>query len=191
MGESARRIVIADDESLIRMDLRQMLTGLGYLVVGEAADGQTAVNVTRETRPDVVIMDIKMPQLDGIEAARVLTAENIAPVVLLTAYSQRDLIEQAQAAGVINYLVKPFRDSELQPAIEVALARFAEFKILSAENADLKEHVEVRKLIERAKGVLMDQQGLKEADAFRRIQKLSMDSRKSMKDVAEAILLAH
>ncbi len=191
MVETVKRIVIADDESLIRMDLRQMLTGLGYLVVGEAADGQTAVNVARETRPDVVIMDIKMPQLDGIEAARQLTAEGIAPVVLLTAYSQRDLIEQAMNAGVINYLVKPFRDAELQPAIEVALARFAEFQAMRAENTDLKEHIEVRKVIERAKGVLMDQQGLKEADAFRRIQKLSMDSRKSMKEVAEAILLAH
>jgi len=191
MVESAKRIVIADDESLIRMDLRQMLTGLGYLVVGEAADGQTAVNVARETRPDVVIMDIKMPQLDGIEAARQLTAEAIAPVVLLTAYSQRELIDQASSAGVINYLVKPFRDSELQPAIEVALARFAEYTSLHAENTDLKEHIEVRKVVERAKGVLMDQHGLKEADAFRRIQKLSMDSRKSMKDVAEAILLAH
>lgn len=191
MSETAKRVVIADDESIIRMDLKQMLTGLGYLVIGEAADGQTAVNVARETRPDIVIMDIKMPHLDGIAAAKALTEADIAPVLLLTAFSQQDLIEQARAAGVVGYLVKPFRDSDLQPAIEVALARFTEYRSLRAQNTDLKEAIEVRKLVDRAKGVLMDTQGLKEADAFRRIQKLSMDTRKSMKDVAEAILLAH
>ena len=186
-----RRILIADDEPLIRLDLREMLTSLGYAVVGEASDGATAVQLAREQQPDLVLMDIKMPELDGLEAARILTAENIAPVVLLTAYSQKELVERAQQAGVVGYLVKPFRDSDIQPAIEVALARFEEFRALRAQMRTLEESLETRKIVDRAKGVLMDTQGLKEADAFRRIQKLSMDSRKSMREVAEAILLAH
>ncbi len=185
------RVVIADDESLIRMDLREMLTQLGYLVVGEAGDGQSAVNLARELRPDVVIMDIKMPDMDGIEAAQVLTQERIAPVLLLTAYSQRELIERAREAGVTGYLVKPFRESDLAPAIEVALARFAEFRELEKEVGDLQEALETRKLVDRAKGILMDTQGLTEADAFRKIQKMSMNTRKPMKEVAEAIILAH
>jgi len=186
-----RRILIADDEPLIRLDLREMLTTLGYHVVGEASDGATAVLLAREERPDLVLMDIKMPELDGLEAARILTAENVAPVLLLTAYSQKELVERAQQAGVVGYLVKPFRDSDIQPAIEVALARFEEFRALRSQMQSLEESLETRKIVDRAKGVLMDAQGLKEADAFRRIQKLSMDSRKSMRDVAEAILLAH
>ncbi len=185
------RIVIADDESLIRMDLREMLTNLGYLVVGEVADGRSAVNQARELRPDVVVMDIKMPDMDGIEAAQILTEERIAPVVLLSAYSQRDLVQRAREAGVVAYLVKPYREEELTPAIEVALARFAEFKDLEKQVADLKEALETRKLVDRAKGILMDKQGLTEAEAFRKIQKMSMDNRKAMKDVAEAIILAH
>ncbi|MCU0510116.1 MAG: response regulator [Anaerolineae bacterium] len=185
------RVIIADDESLIRMDLREMLTNLGYLVVGEVADGRSAVNQARELRPDVVIMDIKMPDMDGIEAAKVLTEERIAPVVLLSAYSQRDLVQRAREAGVVAYLVKPYREEELSPAIEVALARFAEFKDLQKQVSDLQEALETRKLVDRAKGILMDKQGLTEAEAFRKIQKMSMDNRKPMKDVAEAIILAH
>ncbi len=184
------RVIIADDESLIRMDLREMLTNLGYLVVGEVADGRSAVNQARELRPDVVVMDIKMPDMDGIEAAKVLTEERIAPVVLLSAYSQRDLVDRAREAGVVAYLVKPYREEELSPAIEVALARFAEFRDLEKQVADLELALETRKLVDRAKGILMDKQGLTEAEAFRKVQKMSMDNRKPMKDVAEAIILA-
>ncbi len=186
------RVIIADDESIIRIDLRETLTAQGYLVVGEAADGRSAVNLARELRPDIVIMDIKMPgDVDGIEAARILTREKIAPVLLLTAFNQKELVEGAKDAGVVGYLVKPFRERDLAPAIEVALARYREFLELDRQVGDLKEALETRKLVDRAKGILMDTQGLKEAEAFRRIQKLSMNSRKSMREVAEAILLAH
>jgi len=185
------RVIIADDESLIRMDLREMLTNLGYLVVGEAGDGRSAVNLAREVRPDIVIMDVKMPDMDGIEAARLLTEERIAPVLLLSAYSQQELVQRARQAGVAGYLVKPFRESDLTPAIEVVLARFSEFRALEREVASLGDALETRKLVDRAKGILMDTQGLNENDAFRRIQKMSMNNRKSMRSVAEAIILAH
>ncbi len=185
------RVVIADDESIIRMDLREMLTNLGYLVVAETGDGISAVNTARELRPDLVIMDIKMPDLDGIQAAKILTEERIAPVLLLTAFSQQELVDGAKEAGVVGYIVKPFRESELVPAIEVALARFREFKAIEKELSDTRNILETRKIVERAKGVLMDTQGLKEAEAFRKIQKLSMNTRKSMREVAEAILLAN
>jgi AmiR/NasT family two-component response regulator len=185
------RIIIADDESLIRMDLREMLANLGYLVVGEVGDGRSAVNLARELRPDVVIMDIKMPDMDGIDAAKILTEERIAPVILLTAYSQKDLVERAKEAGVVGYMVKPFREADLIPAIEVALARFKEFEALHKEVNDLQLALETRKLVDRAKGILMDTQGLSESDAFRKIQKMSMNTRKPMKEVAEAIILAH
>ena len=185
------RVIIADDESLVRVDLREALAELGYLIVGEAGDGQSAVNMARELGPDVVVMDIKMPGMDGIEAARILTQEKISPVVLLTAYSQKDLIERAKEAGVVGYLVKPFRETDLAPAIELALARFAEFRALQEEVGNLQEALETRKKVEKAKGILMEKQGMSEAEAFRKIQKMSMNTRKPMKEVAEAIILAN
>ena len=184
------RVIIADDESVIRADLREMLTTLGYLVVGEAGDGQSAVNSARELKPDIVIMDIKMPNMDGIEAAKILTQEKIAPVLLLTAYSQRDLVDRAKEAGVVGYLVKPFREQEIGPAIDIALARFQEFRELAKQVGDLNETLETRKIVDRAKGILMDTQHLTEAEAFRKIQKMSMNTRKPMKEIAEAIILA-
>lgn len=186
-----QRIVIADDESIIRMDLREMLVGLGYQVVGEAADGRTTLKLARTLRPDLVIMDIKMPEMDGIAAAEALTAERLAPVLLLTAFSESDLIARATQAGVSYYLVKPFREAELLPAIEIALSRYREFVDLQREVTDLKDALETRKIVERAKGVLMETQEISEAEAFHRIRKASMDSRKSMRQVAEAILLTH
>ena len=185
------RVIIADDEVLIRMDLREMLTNLGYLVVGEVADGRSAVNQARELRPDVVIMDIKMPDMDGIEAAKIMTEERIAPVLLLSAYSQQELVQRARQAGVAGYLVKPFRESDLPPAIEVALARFSEFRAMEREVDTLQDALETRKAVDRAKGILMDTQGLSETEAFRKIQKMSMNNRKPMRAVAEAIILAH
>jgi two-component system, response regulator PdtaR len=184
------RVIIADDESVIRADLREMLTNLNYLVVGEVGDGRSAVNLARELKPDVVVMDIKMPDMDGIEAAKVMTQEKIAPVLLLTAYSQRDLVDRAKEAGVVGYLVKPFREQEIVPAIEIALARFNEFRELEKEVGDLQETLETRKVVDRAKGILMDTQGLTEQEAFRKIQKMSMNTRKPMKEIAQAIVLA-
>jgi AmiR/NasT family two-component response regulator len=185
-----KRILIADDESLILMDLREMLTNLGYLVVGEASDGLSATNMARELKPDLVIMDIMMPGMDGIEAAKLLTAERLAPVLLLTAYSQTDLVDRAKEAGVVGYLVKPFRETNLAPAIEVTLARFEEYQALRKEVDDLKESLETRKVVDRAKGILMTTQSMTEQDAFRRIQKMSMNTRRPMKEIAEAIILA-
>ncbi|HNS50638.1 MAG TPA: response regulator [Anaerolineae bacterium] len=187
------RVVIADDESIIRMDLREMLTNLGYLVVGEVGDARSAVNLARELRPDIVVLDIKFEgdDFDGIDAARSLTEGKIAPVLLLTAYSQRELVIRAREAGVVGYLVKPFREADLVPAIEVALARFKEFKAMEKQVGDLELTLETRKYVDRAKGILMDTEGLSEGEAFRRIQKMSMNRRKSMKEVAEAIILAH
>lgn len=185
------RIIIADDESLIRLDLREMLTHLGYDVIAEAGDGRTAVELARKLRPDLMIMDIKMPEVDGIAAAEELTRERIAPIVLLTAYSDQALVERARDSGVVGYVVKPFREAELMPVIELSRARFNEFRTMEKEVGNLKDALETRKVIERAKGVLMETHGLRESEAFHRIRKTSMDARKSMKEVAEAILLAH
>lgn len=185
------KLLIVDDEPIIRMDLRDMLTNSGYSVVGEAANGREAVSQARLSHPDLVIMDINMPEMDGIAAARILATERLAPVLLLTGHSDRDLVQGATEAGVIGYLVKPFRESELVPAIEVALARADELRTLMSEVSNLKDVIETRKLVERAKGVLMDQNGIKEQDAYRRMQRLSMNTRKTMREIAEAILLTH
>jgi two-component system, response regulator PdtaR len=185
------RILVAEDEVISRMDLREMLENLGYAVVAEAGDGVTAVNLARELRPDLVLMDIKMPELDGIAAAGAMSADTLAPVLLLTAYSDREFVDRAVDAGVMGYLVKPFAEAQLKPAIDVALERWRELRQMQQDLSQTQETLETRKLVERAKGVLMDSQNLKEAEAFRRIQRLSMNSRKSMREVAEAILLAH
>ena len=190
-SSTQRRIIIADDESLIRLDLREMLISLNYDVIAEVGDGRAAVDLAKKLRPDLVIMDIKMPEVDGIAAAEELTREKIAPVVLLTAYSDQALVARAREAGVVGYIVKPFRETELMPVIEVAMARFDEFTSLEQELGDLKGALESRKVVERAKGVLMEVHGLRESEAFHRIRRTSMDSRKSMKEVAEAILLTH
>jgi two-component system, response regulator PdtaR len=185
------RIVVADDEAIIRLDLKKMLEEMGHTVVGEAADGQKALDVARSLRPDVVIMDIKMPIMDGLDAAKIISAEKIAPVILLTAYSQKDLIDRAKEAGVYAYLVKPFKEADLLPTIEVAISRYLEFQEMEAQATDLEDKLETRKVVDRAKGILMDKYGLKEAEAFRRIQAQSMNTRKSMREIAEAIVIAH
>ena len=188
---SDTRILLAEDEVISRMDLREMLENLGYSVIGEAGDGVAAVNLARTLKPDLVVMDIKMPALDGISAAETLAQERVTPVLLLTAYSDKEFVDRAVDAGVMGYLVKPFAEAQLKPAIEVALERWREIRQIQQDLAQTQETLETRKLVERAKGVLMDSQSLKEAEAFRRIQRLSMNSRKSMREVAEAILLAH
>lgn len=185
------RIVIADDEPIILLDLRQMLEELGISVVGEASDGRQAVEKVRQLKPDLAILDVKMPEMDGIEAARLLHEERLAPVILLTAYSDNELIQRAKQAGVYGYLVKPFKQADLMPAIEVALARYQEARELEQQVDDLKETLETRKIIERAKGILMDTYGLREQEAYRRIQVQSMNTRKSMREIAEAIIIAH
>ncbi|MFD7612560.1 ANTAR domain-containing response regulator [Streptomyces sp. NPDC059828] len=182
------RVVIAEDEALIRLDLKEMLEEEGYTVVGEAGDGQTAVDLAREHRPDLVILDVKMPVLDGISAAEVIAEESIAPVLMLTAFSQRELVERARDAGAMAYLVKPFSKSDVVPAIEMAVSRFAQLKALEDEVADLSQRLETRKLVDRAKSILQTQYGLTEPAAFRWIQKTSMDRRLSMQQVAEAVI---
>ena len=186
-----RRVIVADDDIITLQDLKETLDGLGYLVVGTAGDGKSTVNLARQLRPDAVVMDIKMPDMDGIEAAKVLTEERVAPVILVTAYSEKALIQRAQEAGVVAYITKPFRPNDLAPAIEVGVARFQEFEALREENRGMKETLETRKLVDRAKGILMTSQGLNEADAFRKIQKMSMDTRRPMKDIAQAIIITH
>ncbi|MCJ0893590.1 MULTISPECIES: ANTAR domain-containing response regulator [unclassified Rhodococcus (in: high G+C Gram-positive bacteria)] len=187
-GKPPLRVVVAEDESLIRLDLVEMLREEGYDVVGEAADGQQAVELAVELRPDLVIMDVKMPRRDGIDAASEIAEKRIAPVVILTAFSQRELVEKARDAGAMAYLVKPFTKADLMPAVELAASRFGEISALESEIADLQDRLETRKLIEKAKGILMTSQSLTEPQAFKWIQRAAMDRRTTMKAVAEVVI---
>ena len=185
-----RRVLIAEDEALIRLDLKEMLEEEGYVVAGEAADGEQAVRLAEELRPDLVILDVKMPKMDGITAAETIAGGRIAPVVILTAFSQRDLVERARVAGAMAYLIKPFQKKDLLPTIEMAASRFAEIVALEHEVNGLTERLEARKIIERAKGVLMTEHRMSEPQAFRWIQRAAMDRRTTMRDVAEKVLAA-
>jgi response regulator NasT len=186
--DARRRVVIAEDEALIRLDLREMLEEEGYQVVAEAADGESAVALVLEHRPDLAVLDVKMPRLDGISAAEQIAAARAAPVVMLTAFSQRELVERARAAGAMAYLVKPFSKADLVPAVEMAMARYEELTTLESEVGDLRERLATRTLVDRAKGRLMDRHGLDEAAAYRWVQRASMDRRMSMRQVAELVL---
>ena len=185
---AATRVVVAEDEALIRLDLVEMLTEEGYDVVGQAGDGEAAVELTTQLRPDLVVMDVKMPKLDGISAAEKIATDRIAPVVMLTAFSQRELVDRARQAGAMAYVVKPFGKADLIPAIEIARARFAEITAVEAEVTDLTERLESRKAVDRAKGMLQTGLGLTEPEAFRWIQKTAMDLRKSMREVADGVI---
>ncbi len=185
---TSRRVVIAEDEALIRMDLAEMLAEEGYDVVGQAADGEQAIALAESLAPDLVILDVKMPRLDGIAAAQRIAEQRIAPVVMLTAFSQRELVERARDAGAMAYLVKPFSRTDLVPAIEMAVSRFTELTALEREVADLSERLDTRKAVDRAKGVLQKDLGLSEPDAFRWIQKTAMDLRLSMREVADGVV---
>lgn len=185
---SERTVVVAEDESLIRIDIIETLTDNGFTVVGEAADGEKAVELARTLRPDLVVMDVKMPLLDGISAAEILGKEKIAPVVLLTAFSQRELVERASEAGALAYVVKPFGPNDLIPAIEIALSRAAQLQALEDEVSDMADRLETRKVLDRAKGILNDTMGLTEPEAFRWIQKASMDRRLTMREVAQTVV---
>ena len=187
-ASTARRVVVAEDEALIRMDIVETLRDNGFIVVGEAGDGERAVELAIELRPDLVVMDVKMPKLDGISAAERLSKDNIAPVVLLTAFSQKELVNRASEAGAMAYVVKPFSPNDLLPAIEIALSRYAQIQALESEVADLAERFETRKIVDIAKGILNEKMGLSEPEAFRWIQKASMDRRLTMKDVAVTII---
>ncbi len=187
-ASTVRRVVVAEDEALIRMDIVETLRDNGFLVVGEAGDGERAVELAIELRPDIVVMDVKMPKLDGISAAERLSKDNIAPVVLLTAFSQKELVNRASEAGAMAYVVKPFSPNDLLPAIEIALSRYAQIQALESEVADLAERFETRKIVDIAKGILNEKMGLTEPEAFRWIQKASMDRRLTMKDVAVTII---
>lgn len=183
-------ILVADDEALIRMDLREMLEDAGHDVVAEAANGEQAVELARKFLPEFVIMDVKMPVMDGLAAAKIINDEGIAPVLLLTAYSQQDIVDKAKEAGVVAYLVKPVREEQLFPAMEIAASRFAEMQQLSAELDDLKESLATRKLLDRAKGILMTAHGMTEQEAYRKMQQFSMAKRISLKELAESIIKA-
>ena len=182
------RIIIADNESIIRMDLKELLQEAGHEVIAEASDGLKAVELTRKLHPDLVIMDIKMPEMDGITASKIISNEKIAPVLLLTAYSQKEIVDKAKDSGVLAYLVKPVKEANLFPAMEIALSRFREFADLEKELEDIKNSLETRKILDRAKGILMDSLQISESEAFRRIQQYSMNKRKSIREVAESII---
>ena len=189
MGQKRpKKVLIAEDEALIRLDLVELLTEEGFEVVGQAADGEEAVKLARELEPDLIIMDVKMPGMDGITAAEIIGEERIAPILMLTAFSQSELVERARDAGVMGYLVKPFGASEVVPAIEVAIGRFAELRAIEEELANLEDRFESRKIIDQAKGLLQEGLGLTEPEAFRWIQKTAMDLRKSMREVAEGVI---
>ncbi len=188
VAKAQRTVVVAEDESLIRIDIVETLTDNGFTVVGEAADGEAAVAMARQHRPDLVVMDVKMPLMDGITAAEILTKERIAPVVLLTAFSQRELVERASEAGALAYVVKPFSPNDLMPAIEIALSRYQQISALEDEVAGIAERLETRKVLDRAKGILNDTMGLTEPEAFRWIQKASMDRRLTMREVAQTVV---
>jgi two-component system, response regulator PdtaR len=187
-SSSPRRVLIAEDEALIRLDLKEMLQEEGYEVVGEAGDGETAVRLAEELKPNLVVLDVKMPVLDGISAAERIARARTAPVLILTAFSQRELVDRAREAGAMAYLVKPFSKGDLVPAIEMAVARYEELTTLESEVVDLTERLETRKLVDRAKGILQTRFGLTEPDAFRWIQKAAMDKRTSMREVAKVVL---
>jgi two-component system, response regulator PdtaR len=189
-GQS-KRVLVAEDEALIRLDLVELLAEEGYTVVGEAGDGEQAIELARSLSPDLVVMDVKMPKLDGISAASVIAEERIAPVVILTAFSQRELVDRARDAGAMAYVVKPFDASDVVPAIELAMARFAEIRAVEDEVEDLQERLESRKTVDQAKGLLQESLGLTEPEAFRWIQKTAMDLRKSMREVAEGVIDHH
>jgi len=184
----ATRVVIAEDEAIIRLDLRETLEEEGYLVVGETGRGDHAIDLARDLRPDVAILDVKMPYMDGLQAAAAISGERLCAVLILTAFSQREVIEQARDAGALAYLVKPFQKSDLVPAIELAIARYREMQALTDEVKDLEDRLATRKLVDRAKGVLMDKHGLSEADAFSFIQKRAMSDRVRMRDIAERVI---
>ena len=184
------KIVIADDESVIRMDLKEILQEAGHAVVGETANGRRAVAIVRETSPDLVIMDIKMPDMDGVEAARLIAADHLAPVLLLTAFDDAELIERAKDAGVLAYLVKPVEEKNLFPAMEIALSRWQEMQSLEEELFAMRDSLETRKLLDRAKGILMQAHNISEAEAYRRMQRYSMEKRLSLKEVAAAVVKA-
>ena len=184
----APRIIVAEDEAIIRMDLIEMLREAGYNVIGEAANGREAISLARHLKPDLAILDVKMPEIDGISAAEVIVGEKLAAVLMLTAFSQRELVERARDAGAMAYLVKPFSISDLTPAIEMALGRYAQIQVLEAEVGELGERLEARKLVDRAKGVLMANLGISEPEAFKWIQKAAMDQRSSMSAVSEGVL---
>ena len=189
MGQTRpKKVLIAEDEALIRLDLVELLTDEGFEVVGQAINGEEAVKLARELEPDLIIMDVKMPGMDGITAAEIIGEERIAPILMLTAFSERELVERARDAGVMGYLVKPFGANEVVPAIEVAIGRFAELRAIEEELANLEDRFESRKIIDQAKGILQEGLGLTEPEAFRWIQKTAMDLRKSMREVAEGVI---